>query len=68
MERIISKIVGFLVSACTAALAALTLGYIAHYDFGVSRQDIRTQALVGAAIIALLLATEYFGKKLRRSK
>jgi hypothetical protein len=68
MERILSKIVGFLVSACTAALAALTLGYIAHYDFGVSRQDIRTRALVGAATIAMLLAREYFGKKSRKSK
>jgi hypothetical protein len=68
MERILSKIVSLLVSVCFAALAALTLGYIAHYDFGVSRQDIRTRALLGAATIALLLATEYFGKMLRRSK
>jgi hypothetical protein len=50
------------------AMAALTVGYIAHYDLGFSRQDIRTPALIGAATIALLLATEYFRKKLRRSK
>lgn len=68
MERIISNIVGFLVSVCMTAMAALTVGYIAHYDLGFSRQDIRTPALIGAATIALLLATEYFRKKLRRSK
>jgi ABC-type transport system involved in cytochrome bd biosynthesis fused ATPase/permease subunit len=68
MERIISNILAFLVSVCMAAMAALMVGYIAHYDLGFSRQDIRTQALVGAAIVALLLATEFFGKMLRRSK
>jgi hypothetical protein len=68
MERIISNILAFLVSVFMAAMAALTLGYIAHYDFGISRQDIRTQALVGAGTVALLLATEFFGKMLRRSK
>jgi hypothetical protein len=68
MEQILSKIVGLLVSVCMAAMAALTVGYIAHYDLGFSRQDIRTRALIGAAIIALLLATEFFGKMLRKSK
>jgi hypothetical protein len=71
MEMIISKIIGFLVTVCTAATVALTLGYIAHYDFGLSRLDIRTSALIGAAtfalIVALLLATEYF-EKLRKPK
>jgi chromate transport protein ChrA len=52
-----------------AAIAvALTLGYIAHYDFGLSRVEIRTPALVGAGIIAVLVAVEFFGKKLRRAK
>jgi hypothetical protein len=68
MERILSKIVSLLVSVCFAALAALTVGYIALYDLGFSRQEIRTQALLGAAIIAVLLATEYFEKNLRKPK
>jgi hypothetical protein len=71
MEPIISKIIGFLVAVCTAAVAALTVGYIAHYDFGLSRLDIRMLALIGAAtiapIVALLFAIEYFGR-LRKSK
>jgi hypothetical protein len=71
MELIISKIVGFLVSVGLAAMVALLLGYVAHYDFGVSRLDIRTLALIGAAaltpIVALLSAIAYF-EKLRKSK
>jgi hypothetical protein len=55
-------------SGAAAFLVAATLGYIAHYDFGLSRQEIRIPAVTGAAIIALLVATEYFGKKLRKPK
>jgi hypothetical protein len=43
-------------------------GFIAHYAFGLSRQEIRTPALVGAAIIALLMATEFLVQKLRKPK
>jgi hypothetical protein len=72
MEPIISKITGFLLFACVAAMAALTLGYVAHYDFGFSRLDIQTSALIGAATIApivvLLSAIEYFEKNLRKPK
>lgn len=60
------------VAACIAAIGtivtALSMGYIAHYEFGFSRQEIRTPAVVGAAVIGLLVATEYFGKKLRKPK
>jgi hypothetical protein len=68
MEQIISTIIGFVVAVCTAAVAALLVGYIAHYDFGLSRLGIRTSALIGAAVIATLLATEYFEKDLRKPK
>jgi hypothetical protein len=50
----------------SAVAVAATLGYIAHYDFGLSRQEIRTPALVGAAIIAVLMADEFFGNRLRK--
>jgi hypothetical protein len=53
-------------AAVGAIVTAFLAGYIAHYDFGFSRQEIRTPAVVGAAIIGLLVATEYFGKKLRK--
>ena len=55
-------------AAFTANAAALSLAYIAHYDFGLSRQEIRTAALVGAVVIAVLVAVEFFGKKLRKSQ
>jgi hypothetical protein len=62
--------IAILLGAATAGtiVAAVSLGYIAHYDFGFSRQEIRTPALRVAAIIALLLAVEFFGKKLSESK
>jgi hypothetical protein len=62
--------IAILLGAATAGaiLAAVCLGYIAHYDFGFSGQEIRTPALRVAAIIALLLAVEYFGTRLRKPK
>jgi hypothetical protein len=58
------------VTCFSAPLAAAMLGYIAHYEFGLSRQEIRTQALVGAIIIAVVIATlvavDFFFKRLRR--
>ena len=50
----------------TAITTALSLAYIAHYDFGLSCEEIRTPAVVGAAAIAVLVAVEFFGKKLRK--
>ena len=47
-------------------MVAIMVGYIAHYDLGLSRQEIGAPAMIAAAIIGLLLATEFFGKKLRK--
>jgi hypothetical protein len=55
-------------SSAAAIVAAIMLGYVARYDFGLSREQIRTPAVIGAAAIALLIAVEYFGKKLSRPK
>jgi hypothetical protein len=55
-------------AAVRTIVTALSVGYIAHYGFGFSWQEIRTQAVIGAAIIGLLMATEYLGKKLRKPK
>jgi hypothetical protein len=67
-DPVFDKIVGFMVAVLAAAAAALMLGLILHFDYGLSRLDIRMLALTGAAIIAVLLATEYFGMMLRKSK
>jgi hypothetical protein len=45
---------------------AFSVGYVAHYDFGSSQQEIRIPSVVGAAVIGLLLTAEHFGKKLRK--
>jgi hypothetical protein len=58
------------VTCFTAPMAAAMLGYIAHYDFGLTRQEIRTPALVGAIIIAVVIATlvavDFLSKRLHR--
>jgi hypothetical protein len=66
MEKSTNRIIGFMQFATTAATAALALVFIAHYDFGLSRQQIRTPAVVGAGVISALVAVEFFGKKLRK--
>jgi hypothetical protein len=68
MEKAVDSVIAFLMSVVTAAFTALSLAYIAHYNFGLSRQEIRTSALAAAAIIAMLMAVEFFGKKLRKPK
>jgi hypothetical protein len=45
------------VTCFTALMAAAMLGYIAHYNCGLSRQEIRTPAVACAVIIAVVLAT-----------
>jgi mannose/fructose/N-acetylgalactosamine-specific phosphotransferase system component IIC len=49
-------------------VTSVSAGYVAHYAFGFSRQEIRTPAVIGAAIIGLLMATEYLGQNLRKRK
>jgi hypothetical protein len=59
-------LVNYLMLGAMAATTALSVAYIAHYDFGPSRQQIRTPAVIGAIVIAVLVAVEIFGKKLRK--
>lgn len=48
----------FAVVAGSAMLVAFTLGYVAHYDIGLSRTEIRYSALIASGSIAILLAIE----------
>jgi len=48
-----------LIAGGSATLAALVLGYVAHYDFELSRQQIRTPAVLGAVLIGVLMAVEF---------
>jgi hypothetical protein len=38
MEKEVDNVAGFLMSVLSAAFAAFSLGYIAHYDFDLSPQ------------------------------
>ena len=67
MDYIFFRIVDFLIAICMASVIALTLEYVAHYQFGLSSLDIRMSALMGAAIFGALVATEWFAQ-LRKSK
>jgi hypothetical protein len=68
METTVGRVLFFLMSVGVAAFTALFLAYIAHYDFGLSREEIRTPAVAAAVVIAMLMAVEFFGKRLRNPK
>ena len=63
-----ARIAGYLVFACAAAVAAYTVGHIAHDDLGVARQAIRTQALLFAAVLGGLLVITMFGSRFGKGK
>jgi hypothetical protein len=44
------------------------LGYAAHHDWGLSRVAIRTDALLAALLLGMLVAIDMFGKKLKKPK
>jgi hypothetical protein len=62
---ILLKIIELLIAICVASMIALTLGFVAHYVFGISRLNIRASALMGA--FGALVATEWFAR-LQKSK
>jgi hypothetical protein len=53
-------------AAAGTIVTPASVAFIAHYAFGLSRQEIRTPAVAGAAVIALLLATELVVARLRK--
>ena len=61
--------IGFVVrSGVSALVVAFLLGYAAHYQWGLSRVVIRTDALLAALLISALVIIEYFGKNLRKPR
>jgi hypothetical protein len=56
----------FVVSVVLAAVTALCLAFL--FDFGLSPEQTPNAAVLGAAMISVLLAVEYFGKKLAKPK
>jgi hypothetical protein len=66
METTVGNVLSFLMSVVAAVTTALSLAYVAHYDLGLSREEIRIAAVVGAAAVVAWMAVEFFGKKLRK--
>ena len=52
-----TRIVALILALGVAAMAATVLGSIAHYGLGITRADLRIDALAGAGFIALGLAS-----------
>jgi hypothetical protein len=66
MEKAIDKLLSCLLFVAAAAFTAVTFAYIAYYDLGLSREEIRTFAVVAASVAIALVVIEFFGKKLRK--
>jgi predicted membrane protein len=59
--------IGFVVrSGVSALVVAFLLGYSAHYEWGLFRAAIRTDALLAALLIGTLVALEFFGRNFRK--
>jgi hypothetical protein len=68
METSVERVLSFLTSVIAAACVAVASASIAQDDFDLSPQGIGTIAMVSAGVIAVLVAVEFFGKKLRKAK
>jgi len=51
-----------------AAYVAITLGYVALYDLGLSGEQVRGAAIVAAILIAATVAVDFFGKKMGKAE
>ena len=68
MESRLGLVITFAVVTGSAALVAFALGYVAHYDIGLSRMEIRHSALLATGLIAILLATGLFRRHWHKPK
>jgi hypothetical protein len=65
MEEKIGWAIAFVM---TAAMAAAVLGYVEHYDLGLSRYTIRTDSLLAACGASGLLIIALYSDKLGKRK
>lgn len=68
MDDRLGVMITFAVIAGFATLVAFTLGYVAHYDIGLSRLEIRSTSLIASGAIAMLLAIELFSQYWHKPK
>ncbi len=55
-------------AVCVAAYVAITPGYVALYNLGLSGEEVRGATMIIAILIATIVAVDFFGKKLRKAK
>jgi len=55
-------------AVCVAGYVAIVVGYVACFDLGFSLPEIRSTAVVVAVVLAVLIAIDFFGKKLGKAK
>jgi hypothetical protein len=67
MEKVLGKIETVVAFACSATIAALSIGYIAIDELGISPEEIRFVALLCAGVVGSNIVIEAFGKA-RKSK
>jgi hypothetical protein len=58
MERVLSKIEMVVAFACSATIAALSVGYIAIEELAISSETVRATALVSAGLIGSNIVIE----------
>ena len=67
MESKFDGIVTITNAAFLAAYVAITLGYVALYDLGLSGEKVRGAAMIAAILIAATVAVDFCDKKLRKA-
>jgi hypothetical protein len=65
-EKTIDRFLNLLMAVSAAAFTAVMLTYLARYDLGLSREEIRAFAVTAAGVGVALVGIDYFGKKLRK--
>ena len=54
-------------AVCVAAYVAIALG-VALYDLGIPREAVRAAAVIGAVLLAALMANDFLGRKPGKAK
>ena len=67
MESWVDGIVTITSAVFLAAYVAITLGYVALYDLGLSGGKVRGAAMIAVILIAAMVAVDFLGKKLRKA-
>ena len=55
-------------ASCVAGYVAITLGYVALYDLGLSCEEVRSGAMIAAILIAALIAVDLLDKTLGKAR